>query len=52
MYQSVSHIPAAAVSEAYGNFTADGTFAPQGGSTDLTVVCIAGGGGSGPVGYG
>ena len=42
-YVAISHIPAQAVSEAYTAFTSDGTFAPQGGSSNLTVVTIAGG---------
>ena len=48
-YQAISHIPAGAVSEAFTSLTADGTFAPQGGSSDLTVGIVAGGGaGGGP----
>ena len=51
-YQAISHIPAGAISETFSALTSDGTFAPQGGSSDLTVVIVAGGGGGGPPGYG
>ena len=51
-FSGISYIPAAAVSEAFTTFNADGTFSPQGGSADLTVVTVAGGGGAGAQGYG
>ena len=51
-FSGISYIPSAAVSEAFTTFTADGTFSPQGGSADLTVVTVAGGGGAGSQGYG
>ena len=50
-FKSISHEPAV-VAEAYTDFTADGTFAPQGGSSDLTALIVAGGGGGGAPGYG
>jgi hypothetical protein len=37
-YVALSYTPSAAVSENYSVFNSDGTFAPQGGSSDLTVV--------------
>jgi len=46
-YVALSYTPSAAVSEAFTSFTSDGTFAPQGGSSDLTIIAVAGGGGGG-----
>ena len=46
-YTALSYTPSAAVAEAFTAFTSDGTFAPQGGSSDLTIVAVAGGAGGG-----
>ena len=45
-YKSITHTPAI-VTEAYTDFTGDGTFTPQGGSSNLTALIVAGGGGGG-----
>jgi len=46
-YTALSYTPSAAVAEAFTSFTSDGTFAPQGGSSDLTIISVAGGAGGG-----
>ena len=50
-YTALAYTPSAAVAEAFTTFNADGTFSPQGGSADLTIVTVAGGGGAGAQGY-